>query len=75
MAEVRHHPHHLARGSFVDDGRFWQPAPAPRFSRTEAEIRGPAVPAGTNSSEILHDFGFSEQQIAHKLETGAVIQA
>ncbi len=75
MSEVRHHPHHQARGSFVDDGQFWQPAPAPRFSRTKGEIRGPAVPAGTHSNEILQEFGFSEEQIAAMLAAGAVIQA
>jgi alpha-methylacyl-CoA racemase len=74
MDEVRHHPHHKARGTFVDDGDVWQPAPAPRFSRTRAELRGPAAQLGQHSREILSQFGFDEQQIAEKLAAGAVTE-
>ena len=72
MSEVRHHPHHQARGTFVDDGEFWQPAPAPRFSRTPGELRGPAAPIGAHTGEVLRDFGFSEEEIAAGLASGAL---
>ena len=72
MSEVRHHPHHQARGTFLDDGEVWQPAPAPRFSRTPGEIRGCAAAIGEHSEDILREFGFSEDEIARKLESGAV---
>ena len=29
LAEVRHHPHHRARVTYLEDGETWQPAPAP----------------------------------------------
>ena len=72
MGEVRHHPHHQARGTFVDDGEVWQPAPAPRFSRTVAEIHRVAATIGEHSEEILREFGFTQEQIAARIESGAV---
>ncbi len=72
MSEVRHHPHHQARGSFIDDGEVWQPAPTPRFSRTPGEIRGCAAEIGEHSEEILRELGWSDEQIAEKVQSGAV---
>ena len=72
MSEVRHHPHHQARGSFIDDGEVWQPAPAPRFSRTPGEIRSCAAQIGEHSEEILRELGWSDEQIAEKVQSGAV---
>ena len=33
------HPHNVARGTFVQVDGVVQPAPAPRFSRTAAQVR------------------------------------
>lgn len=74
MAEVRHHPHHQARGTFLDDGDVWQPAPAPRFSRTPGEVRRCAAQIGEHSEEILREFGFDEEQVAQRIASGAVHQ-
>ncbi len=72
MSEVRHHPHHRARATFLDDGRYWEPAPAPRFSRTPGEVTRNAAVIGEHSEEILRDFGFSEADIAAGIASGAV---
>ena len=72
MAEVRHHPHHRARGTFIDDGEVWQPAPAPRFSRTPGTIRHCAAEIGQDTVAVLREFGCSEEEITGKLESGAV---
>ena len=72
MSEARHHPHHKARSTFVDDGQFWQPAPAPRFSRTQGEIHHSAARVGEHSREILAQFGFSEAEIDAQIASGAV---
>jgi alpha-methylacyl-CoA racemase len=72
MSEVRHHPHHQARGTFLDDGEFWGPAPAPRFSRTRGEVTRHAAQVGEHSREILVQFGFSDEEIQARLESGAV---
>ena len=36
LREAPHHPHNVARGTFVEDDGMVQPAPAPRFSATPA---------------------------------------
>ena len=72
MSEVRHHPHHQARGTFIDDGDVWQPAPAPRFSRTKGELRCAAATIGEHTKEVLREFGFSEEEIKKRLENGAI---
>ena len=75
MTEVRHHPHHQARGTFIDDGEVWQPAPAPRFSRTPGEIQREPATVGQHSREILQEFGFDDTEISVVIEAGAVKQA
>ncbi len=73
VSEVRHHPHHRARGTFVEDGDHWQPAPAPRFSRTSPRLRGPAAAIGEHTLEVLREFGFSDREIEQRIEAGAVV--
>jgi alpha-methylacyl-CoA racemase len=41
LDEVTHHPHNVARETFVEVEGVPQPAPAPRFSRTRSEIQSP----------------------------------
>jgi alpha-methylacyl-CoA racemase len=43
MAEAPKHPHMAARNVFVERHGVTQPAPAPRFSRTQSAIREPEV--------------------------------
>ncbi|MBJ7328315.1 MAG: CoA transferase [Solirubrobacteraceae bacterium] len=39
FGDAHEHPHNVARGTFIERGGVVQPAPAPRFSRTQNEIR------------------------------------
>ncbi len=64
VAESRQHPHNVARGTFVEVEGVGQPRPAPRFSRTDAEISGPAAEPGENTDEVLAELGLSDTQIA-----------
>jgi alpha-methylacyl-CoA racemase len=41
LAEAPLHPHHQARGTYLEVDEIPQPAPAPRFSRTPAAIPKP----------------------------------
>lgn len=75
MSEVRHHPHHQARGTFLEQDGVWQPAPAPRFSRTPGKVRGHAATIGQHSEEVLQDFGFSPDEIDAVIASGAVATA
>jgi alpha-methylacyl-CoA racemase len=73
MTEAAQHPHNVERGTFVDVAGTVQPAPAPRFSRTAAEItRAPAHP-GQHSAEILRDWGIDAARIDALIASGAVV--
>jgi alpha-methylacyl-CoA racemase len=72
LGEVSGHPHHKARGSFVTVDGLEQPAPAPRFSRTEPVIaRGAPVP-GEHTDEVLTAWGFDASEVACLRRAGAV---
>jgi alpha-methylacyl-CoA racemase len=63
MAEAPDHPHNRARGTFVEVAGVRQPAPAPRFSRTQP---GPVVPPsapGEDSVAILAAWGWTREAI------------
>lgn len=72
LGEVADHPHHVARGSFVTVDGVVQPAPAPRFSRTSAEVsRRPPLP-GEHSREVLGEWGFDDAEIDKLMAAGAI---
>jgi alpha-methylacyl-CoA racemase len=73
--EARVHPENVARGRFVENDGFVQPAPAPRFDRTPSAIAGPAPLAGEHSREALVSWGMAEQEVEALLADGAVLQA
>jgi alpha-methylacyl-CoA racemase len=72
MNEAPHHPHNQARKTFVEVAGVMQPAPAPRFSRTEPEVQRPPATSGEHSESILLAWGFSEERVA-SLKSRAVI--
>lgn len=57
MAEAPAHAHNVTRETFVDVAGLVQPNVAPRFSRTQSQIQGPAPQVGAHSEEILADWG------------------
>lgn len=72
MEEAPTHPHLVERGTFVEHGGVIQPAPAPRFSRTETSISGQPPENGADTDSVLSDFGFSDADIAALRTSGAV---
>jgi alpha-methylacyl-CoA racemase len=64
MDEAPRHPHNLARNSFIEADGVTQPAPAPRFSRSQPGF--PTAPrlAGSDTNAVLRDAGYSEAQVA-----------
>lgn len=64
MGEAPLHPHNAARKTFIDVGGVTQPAPVPRFSRTEAEVGRPPPSPGQHGAEILADWGWSQEAVA-----------
>lgn len=63
MAEAPTHIHNQSRKTFVKLNDVTQPAPAPRFSRTQGEIQGPAARVGEHNEEVLLAWGFTAQDI------------
>ena len=70
IAEAPKHPHNVARKAFVEVDGIVQPAPAPRFSRTEPEIQG--GPQGADNEGALSAWGFSKDEIAALNSAGAI---
>lgn len=64
LKEAQDHPHNVARQTYVDVGGIKQPAPAPRFSRTEPSVRHEARPYGSDTEAVLTDLGYSSEQLA-----------
>ena len=74
MAEAPEHPHMKARGAFVDVGGVIQPAPAPRFSRTAAEIKCPPPQSGADTAAALKDWGIPEKDVSELIAKGVAWQ-
>jgi alpha-methylacyl-CoA racemase len=72
LGEAPEHPHHQARRSFVEVAGVVQPAPAPRFSRTPGEVRGPAPAPGADTEAALADWGMTAERIAALKAAGAI---
>ena len=72
LGEAPAHPHNVERGTFVEENGVVQPAPAPRFSRTKAEIQRPPAHAGQHTDEVLAQFGFADDRVAKLREIGAI---
>jgi len=71
--EAAGHPHNVARKTFVEVGGISQPSPAPRFSRTHAELSRPPSNVGQHSDDVLSDWlGMGGDEITKLHESGAV---
>ena len=60
LGEAPHHPHNVARNAFVENAGVVQPAPAPRFSRTVAEIQRPPAHPGQHTDEVLKEWNVAD---------------
>jgi alpha-methylacyl-CoA racemase len=72
MAEATRHPHNVTRGTFVERGGVVQPAPAPRFSATPADLGAPPGPPGGQTDDILRYLGFDAEEASKIRGSGAV---
>jgi len=72
MWEAPNHPHNVARKTFIKLEGLDQPAPAPRFSRTEAEVISSPAIAGEHTDSILKDLGYDESEINSLRDQGGV---
>ena len=72
MSEAPKHPHNVERKTFIDLEGVTQPAPAPRFSRTEPEVTSSPSIVGEHTDEVLTSIGFSDEDISTLKTSGAV---
>lgn len=70
--EVARHPHHTARGTWLEPEGLLQPAPAPRFDRTPTKLGAPPVVAGEHTDAVLTDWGFSPEELTDLHDRGVI---
>jgi alpha-methylacyl-CoA racemase len=74
LSEAPAHPHLAARGTFVERDGLTQPAPAPRFSRTEPTLtHAPAAVPGAHTRDALLAWGIDG--VDELIASGAAAQA
>jgi alpha-methylacyl-CoA racemase len=72
MSETTNQEHIKARHTIIERDGVPQPAPAPRFSRTEAEVQRSAPWPGQHTDEALTDWGLGATDITKLRENGAI---
>lgn len=72
LDEASRHAHNAARQTFVEVEGVLQPAPAPRFSRTQPNIQLPPSDAGQPECEALVEWGFSREDIVQLRNRNAI---
>jgi alpha-methylacyl-CoA racemase len=72
MMEAPAHPHNAARGTFVEIDGVTQPAPAPRFSRTQPAAGQAAAAPGQHSAAVLADWGWDGESIETLKNAGVI---
>jgi len=72
MTEAPHHPHNVARKTFITRDDVVQPAPAPRFSQTPARLDLPPPAVGEHTEAILAELGMSGDEVKRLRESGVI---
>ncbi len=75
MTEAVDHPHNAARGTFVRPGGVLQPAPAPRFSHTPAQLPPRAPRTGQHTRALLAEAGLAASDIDTLLSAGVAAES
>jgi alpha-methylacyl-CoA racemase len=72
LAEAPGHPHNVARRTFINIAGALQPAPAPRYSVTEAAAPAPPPKAGADAESVLAIIGRDASEVAELRSRGIV---
>jgi alpha-methylacyl-CoA racemase len=72
MDEVTRHPHIQARETYVERFGLTQPAPAPRFGRTQPSLELPPAHPGQHTNEVLAEMGFDAEELGRLREGKAI---
>jgi alpha-methylacyl-CoA racemase len=73
LDEAPAHPHNRSRGTFIEAGGVVQPAPAPRYSRTQVAEPTPRAAAGADAQALLSELGYSAKELAELKAEGALL--
>ena len=68
MTEAAVHPHNISRSTFVERDDAWQPAPAPRLSRTPASTAQMSPGIGSHTRSILREIGYAEDAVSRLID-------
>jgi alpha-methylacyl-CoA racemase len=71
--EATSHPHNQARGTFLELRGVPQPAPAPRFSRSQLSPPAPPQQPGESTEAALAGFGFDAAAVDELRAAGVLI--
>lgn len=72
LTEAARHPHLAARHTYLDRDGLLQPAPAPRFSRTQATLDSPPSLPGEHSRAALKAWGVRD--VDRLIAEGVVVE-
>jgi len=72
MTEAPQHPHNRARSTFVEVEGIVQPAPAPRFSRTQPAAPTPPRAVGSDDEAALAAWGVAVDRVAELQAAGII---
>jgi alpha-methylacyl-CoA racemase len=70
LDEAPRHPHNVARQTFVEHDGITQPAPAPRFSRSQVPVPPAPPERGQGGKAALADWGFDAADIKRLTSLG-----
>jgi alpha-methylacyl-CoA racemase len=70
--EAAQHPHNLERRTFVEVEGVYQPAPAPRFSRTPGAIGASPPFPGQHTDQVLNELGISPSAVQAMRASGTI---
>ena len=73
LGEAPMHAHNIARRTFVDIGGVFQPAPAPRYSRSRLDRPDPPRREGQDGEAILGNLGYEPADIARLRADGVLL--
>jgi len=72
FTEAREHPHHIARGTFVEGANMPEMVPSPRLDRTPGEPGPSPAWTGADTDPVLGENGFSPSEILSLRKGGAI---
>lgn len=70
--EAPAHAHNRARQTFIDIDGVVQPAPAPRFSRSVADLPRAPAQVGADGAAVLREWGFSAEEVEGLMQGGVL---